>query len=72
MPKLGVSEKSLNELFERPDRNETGVPLVVTYHSRFHKPRVIVRKYFAFLYAKEKVKRVFTPTLFDHFVLVTV
>ena len=56
MPKLGVSEKSLNELFERPDRNETGVPLVVTYHPRFHKPRVIVRKYFAFLYAKEKVK----------------
>ena len=55
-----VSEKSLDELFERPDRKETGVPLVVTYHPRFHNLSAIMRTYFKFLYAEEKVKRVFT------------
>ena len=62
-----VSEKSLDELFERPDRKETGVPLVVTYHPRLHNLSAIMRKYFTFLYAEEKVKRVFTPAPFVSF-----
>ena len=39
-----VSEKSLDELFERPDRKETGVPLVVTYHGRFRNLSALMRK----------------------------
>ena len=65
-----ISEKSLDELFERPVRKETGVPLVVAYHPRFHNLSAIVRKYFTFLYIEEKVKRVFTPLHLFHFVLV--
>ena len=61
------SGKILDELFERPDRKETGVPLVVTYHPRFHNLSAIMRKYFKFLYAEEKVKRVFTPAPFVSF-----
>ena len=38
-----VSEKGLDELFERPDRKETGVPFVVTYHPRFHNLSAIMR-----------------------------
>ena len=53
--------KSLDKLFERPDRKEIGVPLVVTYHSRFHNPSTIMEKYFPFSYDEEKVKRVFIP-----------
>ena len=62
-----VSEKSLDELFERFGRKETGLPLVVTCHSRFHNLSAIVRKCFTFLYAEEKVKRVFTPAPFVSF-----
>ena len=37
MPKLKeFLKKSLDELFERPNRKETGVSLVVTYHPRFY------------------------------------
>ena len=56
-----VCEKSLDESFERPNRKETGVPLVVTYHPCFHNLSSIIRTYLTFLYAEEKVKRVFTP-----------
>ena len=56
-------EKSLDELFERPDRKETGVPLVVTYHPRFHNLSAIMRKYFTFLYAEEKVKSFYTCSI---------
>ena len=31
-----VSKRSLDELFERPNRKETGAPLLVTYHRRFY------------------------------------
>ena len=62
-----VSEKHLDELFERPNRKETDVPLVVTYHPRFHDVSAIIRKYFTFLYAEEKFKRVFTPAPFVSF-----
>ena len=65
-----VSEKSLDELFERPNRKETGVSLVVTYHPRasWHiNLSAIIRKYFTFFYAEEKVKRVFTPAPFVSF-----
>ena len=62
-----VSEKSSDELFERPDRKETGVSLVVIYHPRFYNLSAIIGKYFVFLYAEEKVKRVFTPPTFVSF-----
>ena len=54
------SENSLDELFERHNRKETGVPLDATYHHRFHNLSAIIRQYFTFLYAEEKVKRVST------------
>ena len=50
-----VPEKCLDELFERPDSYERGVPLVLTYHPRFYNLRATIRKYFTFLYAEEKV-----------------
>ena len=56
-----ISEKVLDELFERPDKKETGVPLLGTYHPRFHNLSAIIRKYFTFLYADKKVRRDFTP-----------
>ena len=68
MPKLKeFLKKSLDELFERPNRKERGVPLLVTYHPRFYNLSAIIWKYFTFLYAEEKVKRVFTPTSFISF-----
>ena len=62
-----VSEKHLDELFERPNRKETGVPLVVTCHPRFHDVSAIIRKYFTYFYAEVKFKRVFTPAPFVSF-----
>ena len=53
-----VSEKGLHKLFERPDKKETGVPLVVLYHPRLRNLSASIRKYFTFLYAEEKVKNV--------------
>ena len=66
MPKLKEFLKNiyLKQLFERPNRKETGVPLVVTYHPRFHDVSAIIRKYFTYLYAEVKFKRVFTPAPF--------
>ena len=66
MPKLKEFLKK-DELFERPDRKKTSLPLDVTYHPRFHNLSAITRKYFTFLYAEEKIKRVFTPALFVSF-----
>ena len=62
-----VSEKRLDELFERPYRKEASVALVMTCHPRFHNLSVIIRKYFTFLYAEKKLKRVFTPVPFISF-----
>ena len=53
----------MDELLERPDRKEAGVLLVATNHPCFHNLRPII-KYLTFLYAKEKIKGVFTPALF--------
>ena len=53
-----------DELFETPDRKETGAPLVVTHQPRFSNLSALVRKYIIFLCAKEKFKRVFTPAPF--------
>ena len=64
MPRLKVSEKSLDELFTRPNRKEIGVPCVATYHPCFHNLSAIARKYFTFFHAEEKVKRVFTTAPF--------
>ena len=52
---------------QRPNRKDTGVPLVLTFHSRFYNISAIMRKLFAFLYAEEQVKRVFTPAPFISF-----
>ena len=46
---------------------ERGVPLVVTYRPCFYNLSAIIRKYFPFLYAEEKVNRVFTPAPFVSF-----
>ena len=62
-----VTEKRLDEVFERLNIRETGVLLVVTYHPRFHNLSPIIRKYFTFLYAEEKGKGVFTPAPFVSF-----
>ena len=63
-----VSKKTVGELFEKPDRKEMDVPLLVTYHPRFHNLSAIIRTYFTFLYAEEeKVKRFFTPAPFVSF-----
>ena len=62
-----ASEKSLDELFERPNRKETGAPFVMTYHPRFHNLSAIKRTHFTFLYAEKKVKRVLTPVPFVSF-----
>ena len=67
-----VSEKSLDELFERPNRKETGVLLVATYDPSFQNLSAIIRKYFTFLYAEEKVKEFLQLLHLFHFVLVTV
>ena len=67
-----VSEKSLDELFERPDRKETGVPLVVTYHPCFRNLSAIMIKYFTFLYAKRELRGFLHLLYLFHFVLVTV
>ena len=62
-----VSTKSSDELFERCGRKETGVLLFAIYHPRFHNLNVIIRKYFTFLYAEGKIKRVFTPPPYASF-----
>ena len=62
-----VSDKSLDELFERLERKETVAPLFVTYHPRSHNLTAIIRKYFTFLYAEERVKRIFAPAPFVSF-----
>ena len=62
-----VSEKRLDELFERPNRTETGVPLFVTYHPRFYNLSSVIRKYFTFLYVEEKIRIIFTPAPFVSF-----
>ena len=67
VPLKSVSEKILEELYERPDRKDIGVPLVVTYDSRFHNLSTFTTKCFRFLYAEEKVKKHFTPATFVSF-----
>ena len=57
----------MDALFKRPDKKDTGVPLVMAYHPSFHNLSAIVRKYFTFLYAGEKLKRGFTPAQFVSF-----
>ena len=59
-----LSKKSLDKLFERPNKKETGVPLVVTYQPGFHNLCAIIRKYFRFLYVEENV---FIPAPFVSF-----
>ena len=62
-----VFQKGLYKLFKRSYLKEAGVPLVVTYHPHFRNVSAILRKYFTFLYAEEKVKRDFTPAPYVSF-----
>ena len=39
----------------------------MTYHPRFHNLTAIIKNYFTFLYAEERVKRVFTLAPFVSF-----
>ena len=67
MTNLKECPKKVNDIIRKPERNETGVCLVVTYHPRLHNLSNIIRKYFIFLYAEEQVKKVFTPAPFVSF-----
>ena len=62
-----LKRKSLDELFERPDRKETGIPFIVKYHPCFHNICVIIRINFTFLYAKGKIQIVFISASFISF-----
>ena len=62
-----VSEITTHDLIGRSGKKETGVPLIVKYHPRFHNLNNIIRKHFIFLYAEEQVKSVFTPAPFVSF-----
>ena len=62
-----LKRKSLDELFQIPDRKETGIPFIVKYHACFHDICVIIRKNFTFLYAKDKIQTVFTSASFISF-----
>ena len=62
-----VSEITMHDLIGRSGKKETGVPLTVTYHPRFHNLNNIIRKHFTFLYAEEQFKSVFTPAPFVSF-----
>ena len=62
-----VSEITTHDLIGRSEKKETGVPLTVTYHPRFHNLNNIIRKHFIFLYAEEQVKSAFTPAPFVSF-----
>ena len=62
-----VVENRSEQLSEHQRKHGTGVPLVVTYHPRFHNLRRIIRKDFIYLYTEEQVKQVFTPAPFVSF-----
>ena len=53
-----VVENRPEQLPEHQTKHGTGVPLVFTYHPRFHGK--IIRKTFIYLYAEQQVKQVFT------------
>ena len=57
----GVVENRPEQLPGHQTKHGTGVPLVVTYHRRFHDLGKIIRKNFIYLYAEQQVKQVFTP-----------
>ena len=62
-----VVQNILEQLPVHQTKHGTGVPLVVTYHPRFHDLGSIIRKNFIYLYAEEQVKQVFTPARFLSF-----
>ena len=59
-----VVQNILEQLPVHQTKHGTGVPLVVTYHPRFHDLSSIIRKNFIYLYAEEQVKQAFTPAPF--------
>ena len=62
-----VVENRPEQLPEHQTKHGTGVPLVVTYHPRFHDLGKIISKKFIYLYAERQVKQVFTPAPFESF-----
>ena len=56
-----VVENRPEQLPEQQKKQGTGVPLVLTYHPRFHDLGKIIKKNFIYLYAEQQVKQVFTP-----------
>ena len=62
-----VLESKPEQPFESRSKTGIGVPLVVTYHSRFYNLSNTIRKLFIYLYAEEQVKKVFTPAPFVSF-----
>ena len=59
-----VVENRPEQLPENHLKHGTGVPLVVTYHPRFHDLGKIIRKKFIY---EQQVKQVFTPAPFVSF-----
>ena len=62
-----VVESRPEQLPEHQTKHGTGVPLMVTYHPRFHDLGKIIRKNFIYLYVEQQVKQVFTQALFVSF-----
>ena len=62
-----VLESKAEQLFERPTKTGTSVPLAVKYHPQFHKLSNTIKKLFTYLYAEEEVKKVFTQSPFVSF-----
>ena len=60
-PLRKVLENRLEQLSEHQAKHGTSMPLVVTYHPRFHNLGKIITKNFIYLYAEEQLKQVFTP-----------
>ena len=61
-----VVENRPEQLTENQTKHGTGVPLVITYHPRFHDLGRIIWKNFIY-YAEEQVKQVFAPAPFVSF-----
>ena len=62
-----ILERKPEHLFEPCTKTEFGVPVVVTFHPQPHNLSNIIRKLFIYLYAKEQVKKVFTPAPYASF-----
>ena len=62
-----VLENRPEQLPEHQRKRGIGMPLVVTYHPRFHVLGKIIRKKIIYLYTEQQVKQVFTSAPFVSF-----